>query len=138
MAVPQLGVLVVNSRSHRTASRLIERAMVDRRTAAKLIRFHPEELEQIVERARRAGLTPARFIRETALGAAPRARSYAVDQPLLNELARIGRSLDQIAHRALAAQDPALAAETSAALEHHQALIRHIVPGRRQKGGSPS
>jgi hypothetical protein len=112
--------------------------MVDRRTAAKLIRFHPEELEQIVECARRAGLTPARFIRETALGATPRARSYAVDQPLLNELARIGRSLDQLAHRARATQDPAFAAETSAALEHHQALIRHIVHGRRQKGGSTS
>ena len=110
--------------------------MVDRRTAAKLIRFHPEELQQIVECARRSGLTPARFIRETALGATPRARSYAVDQPLLRELARIGRSLDQLAHRALDTQDPALAAQTSAALEHHQALVRHIVNGRRQKGGS--
>src|SRR5260370_13350192 len=96
MALPQLGVLVVNSRSHRTASRLTERAMVDRRTAAKLIRFHPEELEQIVECARRAGLTPARFIRETALGATPRARSYAVDQPPLPELARTARSLHQL------------------------------------------
>ena len=110
--------------------------MVDRRTATKLIRFHLEELQQIVECARRSGLTPARFIRETALGATPRARSRAADQPLLRELARIGRSLDQLAHRAQDSQDPALATQTSAALERHQALVRHIVHGRRQQGES--
>src|SRR5258708_38511924 len=109
---PQNGAAVTGnscrySGSHRAASRLIERAMVDRRTAAKLIRFHPEELQQIVECARRSGLTPARFIRETARGATPRARSYAVDQPLLNELARIGRGLDQPPPPARATPDPA-------------------------------
>src|SRR6266568_4520078 len=95
--------------------------MPDLRTAAKLIRFHPDELREITERARRSGLTPARFIRETALGATPKARAHAADQPLLRELARIGR---------------ALATQTTAALERHQALVRHIVHGRRQKGGS--
>jgi len=110
--------------------------MVDRRTATKLIRFHPEELHQITECARRSGLTPARFIRETALGAAPRARSHAAAQPLLRELARIGRCLDRLARVAQASQDAALAAQTSVALERHQALVRHIVHGRRQKGGS--
>ena len=67
--------------------------MGDRRTATKLIRLHPEELRQITECARRSGLTPARFIRETALGAKPRARPHAATGPLLRELARIGRCL---------------------------------------------
>lgn len=110
--------------------------MVDRRTATKLIRLHPDELRKITESARRSGLTPARFIRETALGATPRARSHAAAAPVLRELARIGRSLDQLARVAQASQDAVLAAQTSAALERHQALVRHIVHGDRQKGGS--
>ena len=110
--------------------------MPDRRTAAKLIRFHPDELREITECARRSGLTPARFIRETALGAAPKARAHAADQPVLRDLARLGCCLDQLARVAQASQDAALAAQTSAALERHQALVRHIVHGRRQKGGS--
>ena len=110
--------------------------MVDRRTATKLIRLHPEELRQITESARRSGLTPARFIRETALGARPRARSYASTGPLLRELARIGQSLDQLARVAHASQDAALAAQTSAALKRHEALVRHLVQRHRQKGGS--
>lgn len=104
--------------------------------ATKLIRFHPEELRQITECARRSGLTPARFIRETALGTTPRPRSHAATRPLLRELARIGRCLDQLARFAQARQDAALAAQMSAALEQHQALVRHIVQHHRQKGGS--
>ncbi len=110
--------------------------MVDRRTVTKLIRLHPEELRQITESARRSGVTPARFIRETALGATPRARSHAATGPLLRELARIGRSLEQLARVAQASQDAALAAQTSAALERHHALVRHIVQRDCQKGGS--
>ena len=110
--------------------------MVDRRTAAKLIRFRPDELREITECARRSGLTPARFIRETALGAKPRARPHAATGPLLRELARIGQSLDQLARVAHASQDAALAAQMSAALKRHEALVRHLVQRHRQKGGS--
>jgi hypothetical protein len=110
--------------------------MADRRTAAKLIRFHPDELREITECARRAGLTPARFIRETALGATPKARTHAADQPALRDLARLGRSLDQLARVAHARQDPTLAAQTNAALERHQAVVRQLVHSHRQKGRS--
>jgi hypothetical protein len=44
------------------------------RTAAKLIRFAPDELAAVNRRARTCGRTPARFIREAALGAIPKAR----------------------------------------------------------------
>jgi hypothetical protein len=110
--------------------------MVNRRTATKLIRFHPEELRQITDCARRSGLTPARFIRETALGAAPKARAHAAAQPLLRELARIGHSLDQLARCAEAGQDADLATQTRGALERHQAFVRHVVQRQRPKGGS--
>jgi mobilization protein NikA len=110
--------------------------MADRRTAAKLIRFHPDELREITECARRSGLTPARFIRETALGATPKARVHAADQPLLHELARLGRCLDRLARLARANRDTAFVGPMGAALERHQAIVRHVVHGRRQKGGS--
>jgi len=110
--------------------------MADRRIAAKLIRFHPDELREITECARRAGLTPARFIRETALGATPRVRAHAAAQPVLRDLARLGRCLDQVARLAQARQDAALAAQTSAALERHQAVVRRMVDSHRQKRGS--
>ncbi len=44
------------------------------RTAAKLIRFAPDELATVCRLARVCGRTPARFIREAALGAIPKAR----------------------------------------------------------------
>ncbi len=99
--------------------------MVDRRTATKLIRFHPDELRRITARARRCGQTPARFIRETALGASPTPRHDAAAEPLLCELARVAE----------AEQDAVLAARTSAALEGHRALVRHVVQGHRRRGG---
>jgi hypothetical protein len=68
--------------------------MPERRTTAKLIRFRPEELARITARARACGRTPACFIRETALGAIPRPRPDAAADPLLCELARVGRRLD--------------------------------------------
>jgi hypothetical protein len=46
-----------------------EARMPERRTTAKLIRFHAEGLAGITAAARACGQTPARYIRETALRA---------------------------------------------------------------------
>src|SRR5947207_6445181 len=73
-----------------------EARMPERRTAAKLIRFHPEELARITERARLCGQTSSRFIRETALGAIPKARQHAATDAALREPARVGRHLDEL------------------------------------------
>ena len=108
--------------------------MPERRTAAKLIRFHPEELARITERARVCGRTPARFIRETALGAIPRPRHHEPTDALLRSLARIGRQLDQLAHLAQASQHAALAEQARAALDGLWALVRQIVEDRRRSG----
>ncbi len=106
--------------------------MPERRTAAKLIRFHPEELARITERARVCGRTPARFIRETALGAIPRPRHHEPTDALLRSLARIGRQLDQLAHLAQASQHAALAEQARAALDGLWALVRLIVQDQRR------
>ena len=106
--------------------------MPERRTAAKLIRFHPAELARITARAQACGQTPARFIRDTALGAIPKARQDAVAVPLLCELARIGRRLDELAHLAQAGQDAALAKRVRAALDEHWALVRQVSKDHRR------
>ena len=108
--------------------------MTTPRTHAKLIRFHPDELRQITESARRAGLTPARFIRETALGVVPKARRTSSAGPQLRELARIGRSLDQLT-RTGGNASPALADRLREALDGHTALVREIVERGRQNRG---
>lgn len=66
------------------------------RSTAKLVRFSPEEIARVSERARSCGYTSARYIRETALGAIPKARHHADRDTLLRELARIGRDLERL------------------------------------------
>ena len=70
------------------------------RTAKSLVRFTPDEFAIIADRARACGRTPARFIREAALGAVPRERRSAVNADLVRQLARIGNNLNQLAVRA--------------------------------------
>ena len=101
--------------------------MPERRTAAKLIRFHPDELARITERARACGRTPARFIRETALGAIPKARQNAATGAALYELARIGKRLDELARLAQAGQHAALSDRLAAVVGEHWARVRHLV-----------
>jgi mobilization protein NikA len=102
-----------------------------RRTAAKVIYFHPEELVRVTARAQACGQTLACFIRETALGTSPKAAD-----PLLSELTLIGRRLDQIARLPQAGHDGALAEQVRAALDRHWALVRRILADRRQGGGA--
>ncbi len=103
-----------------------------RRTATKLLRLHREELDRITARAQACGQTPARFIRETALGAMPRAHRHADTKPLLRALARIGSSLQQVARLAHSCRDAALRARAAAALDRHRALVEQVVrDGRR-------
>ena len=96
-----------------------------------MIYFHPEELARVTARAQGCGQTPACFIREAALGGTPK---RAAD-PLLSELTRIGRRLDQIARLPQAGHDGALAEQVRAALDRHWALVRHVLEDRRQGGG---
>jgi hypothetical protein len=114
-----------------------ETEMPERRTAAKLICFRPDELARITERARVCGQTPARFIRETALGAIPKARQHEATGALLYEMARIGRSLDELARLAQAGPHAALAERLTATLDGHWARVRQLAQdGRRSTGAT--
>jgi len=104
------------------------------RTVAKLVRFSPEEIARISERARTCGRTVARYIREAALGAVPKARHHAERDALLRELARTGRDLARLAHLVEAARDGQLpSAEQDQllnALADHRAALRAVIGER--------
>lgn len=103
-----------------------------RRTATKLLRLHPEELAHITARAEACGLKPARFIREAALGPMPKARHHGDTDRLLRALARIGRSLEQVARLTRTSLGAALAKHVAAGLAEQHALVKDLMrDGRR-------
>lgn len=63
------------------------------------IRFSDSEWALIVERARLCGRAPARYVRETALGAVPRPGKAETTAPLIHELGRVGTTLAALAKR---------------------------------------
>jgi hypothetical protein len=106
-----------------------------RRTATKLLRLHPEELADITARAQAYGLTPARFIRDAALGLTPKTWHHREADRLIRALARIGRHLEQVARLARPGPNGALATHLAAARAEHEVLVRELVgtggPGTR-------
>lgn len=57
---------------------------------------HSAEWSIIVERARLCGRVPARYVRETSLGAVPKARYGRDNDDLVHELGRIGTTLARL------------------------------------------
>ena len=99
------------------------------RTAAKLIRFAPDELAAVSRRARTCGQTPARFIREAALGAIPKARHNEDRDRILLALARLGGQLSVLArHVSDGSQHESDGAQLAAALAEHRTAIRALMP----------
>lgn len=60
------------------------------------IRYSSVEWAVIVEQARSCGRPPARYVRETSLGSAPKARRSRENDGLIHELGRIGTSLSRL------------------------------------------
>lgn len=104
------------------------------RTVAKLVRFSPDEIARVSERARTCGRTVARYVREAALGAIPKARHHSERDALLRELARTGRDLARLAQLAEATPADCLSqAERNhllGALADHRAVLRTVIAER--------
>ena len=99
------------------------------RTAAKLIRFAPDEHAAVRRRAHVCGRTPARYIREAALGAIPKVRHNEDRDRILLALARLGGQLSVLARRSNGDdQGEADGAQLAAALAEHQTAIRALMP----------
>lgn len=68
------------------------------RTTRIPVRLRPDENAIVRARAHACGMTLARYMRETALGAVPKARPRLAEMEAVRELARIGNNLNQLAH----------------------------------------
>jgi mobilization protein NikA len=97
------------------------------RTTTKLLRLFPEELAHITARAQAYGLTPARFIREAALGPTPKTWNHREADRLVRALARIGRSLEHVARLTRPGLSGALAKHLATARAEHDALVRQLM-----------
>jgi hypothetical protein len=73
---------------------------IGRRECTKLIRFSPEELRIVVNRAQTAGRPAACFIRESALGSSPRARKTEFNDSLVRTLSRVATRLRTLSQHA--------------------------------------
>lgn len=96
-----------------------------KRTAARLVRFTPDELKAVSARAHECGRPVACYIRETALGAAPRAQRAQRSADLIRRLTRLGNRLVELGQAARQRELPNAAdfeAELAALLD----VIREI------------
>lgn len=109
-----------------TADIAAERSSSKKRTQASLVRFTRDEFRALTERARECGLPPARFIREAALGAVPKARRTPANAELIRQLARIGTELRQLAGGARDHADALTAEALSGALSELLDTIRRV------------
>lgn len=72
----------------------------ERRTSTKLIRFSPDELELVINRARSASRPVACYIRESSLGPAPRARRAGLNDAVIRTLSQLATRLSLLATEA--------------------------------------
>lgn len=98
----------------------------DPRTKPTMVRWTPTEIATVTERAQACGLTVARFVREAALGAVPKAARNVDHKALLRELARSGNNLNQLAHETHARDLFPAQEKLDAALEFHLSVLRQL------------
>ena len=75
------------------------------RRQPRKIRFSDEEWAAIVDHARLCGRAPARYVRETALGAVPRSTRSQAIAPIIHELGRLGTQLRRLSEQLIATPD---------------------------------
>jgi hypothetical protein len=121
----QAGQLLADN-TPRGAAHRVPRPSRPKRIEHSMVRFTADEFALIRERARECGRPPARYIRETALGAVPRSRRSAANAAVIRELARIGNALTQLAEVARRSDSPADSAAIEAALGEVLETIRRI------------
>lgn len=90
------------------------------------IRFNDEEWAVIVDRARLCGRAPARYVRETSLGAVPRSTRSQTLAPVVHELGRLGTQLRALSNQLSARGDIVNSEEISASVENILAAVRQL------------
>jgi hypothetical protein len=95
----------------------------DRRTETYGLRLSPKEKAELEDRAERAGLSLAEYLRRRALGKPVKTQ---VDKEATHELNRIGVNLNQIAHVANAGDLEHIQGQAAEAIEEVRALIEEL------------
>jgi hypothetical protein len=75
------------------------------RRQPRKIRFSEKEWATIVDHARLCGRAPARYVRETALGAVPKSTRAQATAPIIHELGRLGTQLRRLSDQLTATGD---------------------------------
>jgi mobilization protein NikA len=100
--------------------------MSEPRTKPTIVRWTPSEIASVTQRAKECELPVARFVRECALGAVPKAARNVDQKALLRELSRSGNNLNQLAHEAHARDLFPAQEKIEAALTVHLAVLRQL------------
>lgn len=90
------------------------------------IRYHDQEWERVVKRARACGIPPAVFVRKASLGVKLRARRNRTENELILRLGRIGMDLQRLTHTVERRGDLPLREELRSVLEELLAAVRRI------------
>ena len=109
----------------KTTGHPVRHAEVEKRSCAKLIRFTPDELGLVAERARLSGRPVACYIRESSLGPSPRIRRTDLNDSLIRTLAQVASRLTSLA-AAAKEQRLAGAAEFETAVSDVLNVIRSL------------
>jgi hypothetical protein len=92
----------------------------------KKIRYTSAEWSVIVDRARRCGRSPARYVRESSLGAAPKVRRGREHDDMVHELGRIGTTLARLTAEPQEKRDNGRAPSFEAVLNELLAIVRRL------------
>ena len=106
------------------------------RSAAVVIRVHPEERDLLKLNAGLHGMSVSDYVRQTCLGL--RLRRTPEEKRRIRELARIGSNLNQIARWANTYKDSLEAVEVIAALTSLETQIENFASGETGDSGEES
>lgn len=98
-----------------------------KRTFEMKIRFTKEELDTLNEKSRKSGLSREEFCRRTLNGSTVKEAPPADVPVLIQELRRVGRSLDQFLKLADDAGMPVVVYQLREAMERNRAVEKLIV-----------
>ena len=102
--------------------------MSQRQLRRRVLRFRVSdaEMECLDERAHECGLTLSAFVRQTSLGAVPRARPGVAQRDAIHQLARIGNNLNQLARHANATRRVELSRRLAEVLDEVKQAIGRL------------
>jgi hypothetical protein len=102
--------------------------VVDRplRTKRLLLSFTPDELAAVRARAVAAHIPLARYIREVALGYAPKPKQHAVNAEAVRALAAVGNTLRAVVARADSEGTTAVAEDAQEAIARILAIVGEL------------